>query len=197
MVQEYGTYKEPGLREAGSPFPWRPSSSRWRPSSLSWRPSSCRVNCALQSHEDGRHGNFLRTSRKIPPEMFVAAAGETFWKGGFDSFFLVSMGIFYNIPRFPRYFYRFSVRSVSLKIKLIVIPGLLYGFSKYPLVWIETVVHEIRFSTLYFLRNSCFCKMLNNRKIQIYAFWRGVLCVLTSFEVWCSVFLRPLQDCLL
>lgn len=33
--------------------------------------------------------------------MFVAAAGETFWKGGFDSFFLVSMGIFYNIPRFP------------------------------------------------------------------------------------------------
>ena len=44
------------------------------------------------------------------------------------------MGIFYNIPRFPRYFYRFSVRSVSLKIKLIVIPGLLYGFSKYPLV---------------------------------------------------------------
>ena len=29
--------------------------------------------------------------------MFVAAAGETFWKGGFDSFFLVSMGIFYNI----------------------------------------------------------------------------------------------------
>ena len=43
------------------------------------------------------------------------------------------MGIFYNIPRFPRYFYRFSVRSVSLKIKLIVIPGLLYGFSKYPL----------------------------------------------------------------
>ena len=121
--------------------------------------------------------------------MFVAAAGETFWKGGFDSFFLVSMGIFYNIPRFPRYFYRFSVRSVSLKIKLIVIPGLLYGFSKYPLVWIETVAHEIRISTPYFLRNSCFCKMLNNRKIQIYAFWRGVLCVLTSFEVWCSVFL--------
>ena len=143
MVQEYGTYKEPGLREAGSPFPWRPSS-------LSWRPFSCRVNCALQSHEDGRHGNFLRISRKIPPEMFVAAAGETFWKGGFDSFFLVSMGIFYNIPRFPRYFYRFSVRSVSLKIKLIVIPGLLYGFSKYPLVWIETVAHEIRFSTPYF-----------------------------------------------
>ena len=166
MVQEYGTYKEPGLREAGSPFPWRPSSSRWRP-------SSCRVNCAHQSHEDGRHGNFLRISRKIPPEMFVAAAGETFWKGGFDSFFLVSMGIFYNIPRFPRYFYRFSVRSVSLKIKLIVIPGLLYGFSKYPLVWIETVAHEIRISTPYFLRNSCFCKMLNNRKIQIYAFWRG------------------------
>ena len=87
-----------------------------------------------QRDEDGRHGNFLRISRKIPPEMFVAAAGETFWKGGFDSFFLVSMGIFYNIPRLPRYFYRFSVRSVSLKIKLIVIPGLLYGFSKYPLV---------------------------------------------------------------
>jgi len=57
------------------------------------------VNCTLQSHEDGRHGNFLRTSRKIPPEMSVAAAGETFWKGGFDSFFLVSMGVFYNIPR--------------------------------------------------------------------------------------------------
>jgi len=57
------------------------------------------VNCALQSHEDGRHGNFLRISRKIPPEMFVAAAGETFWKGGFDSFFLVSMGVFYNILR--------------------------------------------------------------------------------------------------
>ena len=31
--------------------------------------------------------------------MFVAAAGETFWKGGFDSFFLVSMGVFYNILR--------------------------------------------------------------------------------------------------
>ena len=91
------------------------------------------MNCALQSHEDGRHGNFLRTSRKIPPEMFVAAAGETFWKGGFDSFFLVSMGIFYNISRFPRYFTG-SASGLSLKIKLIVIPGLLYGFSKYPLV---------------------------------------------------------------
>ena len=187
MVQEYGTYKEPGFREAGSPSVttvfialatvfvamttvFMQGELR---TSEPWRPSSCRVNCALQSHEDGRHGNFLRTSRKIPPEMFVAAAGETFWKGGFDSFFLVSMGIFYNIPRFPRYFYRFSVRSVSLKIKLIVIPGLLYGFSKYPLVWIETVAHEIRISTPYFLRNSCFCKMLNNRKIQIYAFWRG------------------------
>ncbi|MDB8971670.1 hypothetical protein [Parabacteroides merdae] len=62
--------------------------------------------------------------------MFVAAAGETFWKGGFDSFFLVSMGIFYNIPRF----FTGSASGLSLKIKLIVIPGLLYGFSKYPLV---------------------------------------------------------------
>jgi len=57
------------------------------------------VNCALQSNEDGRHGNFLRTSRKTPLEMFFDAAGETFWKGGFDSFFLVSIGVFYNIPR--------------------------------------------------------------------------------------------------
>ena len=92
------------------------------------------TSSALHGDEDGRHGNKVPNALKVSPEMFVAAAGETFWKGGFDSFFLVSMGIFYNIPRFPRYFYRFSVRSVSLKIKLIVIPGLLYGFSKYPLV---------------------------------------------------------------
>ena len=95
-------------------------------------PTSYRVNPTARSDEDGRHGNFLRISRKIPPEMFVAAAGETFWKGGFDSFFLVSMGIFYNIPRFPRYFYRFSVRSVSLKNKTYCHPWLIVRFFKIP-----------------------------------------------------------------
>ena len=131
MVQEYGTYKEPGFREAGSPFVTTVFIAL---ATVFVAMTTVFMQGELRTSEHGRHGNFLRISRKIPPEMFVAAAGETFWKGGFDSFFLVSMGIFYNIPRFPRYFYRFSVRSVSLKIKLIVIPGLLYGFSKYPLV---------------------------------------------------------------
>ncbi len=33
------------------------------------------------------------------------------------------------------------------KTRLIVTPGLLYSFPKYPLVQIETVAHKIRFST--------------------------------------------------
>ncbi len=142
MVQEYGTYKEPGLREAGSPFPWRPSS-------LSWRPSSCRVNCALQSHEDGRHGNFLRTSRKIPPECLLPLLEKPFGKVVLTAFFLFLWAFFTIFPGCPDIFTG-SASGLSLKIKLIVILGLLYGFSKYPLVWIETVAHEIRFSTPYF-----------------------------------------------
>lgn len=196
MVQEYGTYKEPGFREAGSPFVttvfialatvfvamttvFMQGELR---TSEPWRRSSWEFSAHLAEN----------TSGNVCCRCWRNLLERWFWQ-----LFSCFYGHFYNIPRFPRYFYRFSVRSVSLKIKLIVIPGLLYGFSKYPLVWIETVAHEIRISTPYFLRNSCFCKMLNNRKIQIYAFWRGVLCVLTSFEVWCSVFLRSLQDYLL
>ena len=176
MVQEYGTYKEPGFREAGSPFVTTVFIAL---ATVFVAMTTVFMQGELRTSEPWR-----RSSWEFSAHLAENTSGNV-------------CCIFYNIPRFPRYFYRFSVRSVSLKIKLIVIPGLLYGFSKYPLVWIETVAHEIRISTPYFLRNSCFCKMLNNRKIQIYAFWRGVLCVLTSFEVWCSVFLRSLQDYLL
>ena len=192
MVQEYGTYKEPGFREAGSPFVTTVFIAL---ATVFVAMTTVFMQGELRTSEPWR-----RSSWEFSAHLAENTSGNVCcrcWRNLLERWFWQLFSCFYNIPRFPRYFYRFSVRSVSLKIKLIVIPGLLYGFSKYPLVWIETVAHEIRISTPYFLRNSCFCKMLNNRKIQIYAFWRGVLCVLTSFEVWCSVFLRSLQDYLL
>ena len=97
-------------------------------------------------------GIFCAPRGKHLRKCFLKDAGETFWKGGFDSFFLVYRGVFYNIPRLPPRIFTDSVSGRSLlKINLIVIPCLLYGFSKYPLVWIETVVHEIGISTPYIL----------------------------------------------
>ena len=97
-------------------------------------------------------GIFCAPRGKHLRKCFLKDAGETFWKGGFDSFFLVYRGVFYNIPQASPRIFADSVSGRSLlKINLIVIPCLLYGFSKYPLVWIETVVHEIGISTLYIL----------------------------------------------
>ena len=193
MVQEYGTYKEPGFREAGSPSVTTVFIAL---ATVFVVMTTVFMQGELRTSEPWR-----RSSWEFSAHLAENTSGNVCcrcWRNLLERWFWQLFSCFYgHFLQYSQVFYRFSVRSVSLKIKLIVIPGLLYGFSKYPLVWIETVVHEIRFSTLYFLRNSCFCKMLNNRKIQIYAFWRGVLCVLTSFEVWCSVFLRSLQDYLL
>ena len=71
-----------------------------------------------------------------------------------------------------------------IKNNLIVIPDLLYGFPKYPLVQIETVAHEIWFYTpyfsnypqgQYFLRNTKFDKTLNISQIRILTFLGGVI----------------------
>ena len=189
MVQEYGTYKEPGFREAGSPFVttvfvamttvFMQGELR---TSEPWRRSSWEFSAHLAEN----------TSGNVCCRCWRNLLERWFWQ-----LFSCFYGHFLQYSQVSPIFLPVQRQVGFSKIKLIVIPGLLYGFSKYPLVWIETVAHEIRISTPYFLRNSCFCKMLNNRKIQIYAFWRGVLCVLTSFEVWCSVFLRSLQDYLL
>lgn len=197
MVQEYGTYKEPGFREAGSPFVTTVFIAL---ATVFVAMTTVFMQGELRTSEPWR-----RSSWEFSAHLAENTSGNVCcrcWRNLLERWFWQLFSCFYGrFLQYPQAFSDIFTGSASgrflLKIKLIVIPGLLYGFSKYPLVWIETVAHEIRFSTPYFLRNSCFCKMLNNRKIQIYAFWRGVLCVLTSFEVWCSVFFRSLQDYLL
>ena len=64
--------------------------------------------------------------------MFVAAAGETFWKGGFDSFFLVSMGVFYNILRLSPIFLPVQRQVGFSKNKTYCHPWLIVRFFKIP-----------------------------------------------------------------
>ena len=110
---------------------------------VSGRPAALSRDDRLRCHDDpppargaievGRHGNFLRTSRKIPPECLLPLLEKPFGKVVLTAFFLFLWAFFTIFPGCPDIFTG-SASGLSLKIKLIVILGLLYGFSKYPLV---------------------------------------------------------------
>jgi hypothetical protein len=79
-------------------------------------------------------GIFCASRGKYLRKCLLPLLEKPFGKVVLIAFFLFLWAFFTIFPGFPDIFTGSASGRFLLKIKLIVIPGLLYGFSKYPLV---------------------------------------------------------------
>ena len=133
MVQEYGTYKEPGFREAGSPFVTTVFIAL---ATVFVAMTTVFMQGELRTSEQWR-----RSPRKFSAHLTENTSGNVFWRCWRDlleRWFWQLFSCFYRrFLQYPQAFSGIFTGSVSgrflLKIKLIVIPSLIVRFVLIPI----------------------------------------------------------------